>query len=338
VRTLTQRELNRALLARQGLLERSDRSLPDMLDAMGALQAQYAPSMYIGLWSRLADFPRDALTRALERREVIQATLMRTTIHLCSRADYWPLLIPIREARRGWWLRTRKQLTEADMEDAAKTLRAALADGPLKRKQIDELVGKERAPGVGLWVDMVRVPPSGTWERRRADLYGLAADWVPEPRISRDDALDHLVTRYLTGFGPAAAPDIANWAGLTAKDVEPALGRLPLKRFSAEDGTELLDLPDAPLPDPDTPAPVRMLPTWDAVLLAHARRTGILPEEHRPRVFHTKMPQSVGTFLVDGRVAGAWRPDGTLEPFEALTKTQRRLVERELGRLMEFCA
>jgi hypothetical protein len=336
-RTLTQLELNRALLARQGLLERRECSIPDMLDAMGTLQAQYAPSMYIGLWSRIAGFERAALTEALNARTVIQATLMRVTIHLCSRADYWPLLQPIRGARRALWLRARKGVTDADMDAAAQTLRAALENGPLKRKEIEALVGKELAPGVGLWLDLVRVPPSGTWERRRADLYGLAEDWVPPPAIDPDAALDHLVTRYLTGFGPAAKAEIANWAGLTLKAVEPALKRLRLNRFSAEDGTELLDLPGLPLADAATPAPVRFLPTWDAVLLAHARRALILPEEHRPRIFNTKMPQSIGTFLVDGAVAGAWRPDGTVEPFRELTAKERRAVEAEGRRLVEFC-
>jgi hypothetical protein len=338
-RTLTTRELNRALLARQGLLERQDASIPEMLDAMGALQAQYAPSMYIGLWSRIADFERDTLTEALNQREVVQATMMRVTIHLCSRADFWPLLEPIREARRTLWLRARKQLTDADMAEGASALRARLEDGgPLKRKAIDELVGKDLAPGVGLWVDLVRVPPSGTWERRRADLYGLADTWIERPPVDPDVALDQLVTRYLTGFGPAAKAEIANWAGLAPKDVEPALNRLTLRRFAAEDGTELLDLDDLPLPGADTPAPVRFLPTWDAVLLAHARRALILPEEHRPKVFHTKMPQSIGTFLVDGQVAGTWRPDGTIDTFASLTKSARRQVEAEGRRLIAFCA
>jgi hypothetical protein len=335
VRTLTQRDLNRALLARQGLLERRETTIPQMLDAMGTLQAQYAPSMYIGLWSRLAGFERAALTEALNQRAVVQGTMMRITIHLCSRGDYWPLLEPIRDARRALWLRTRKQLTDAEMTDAAERLRGALHDGPLRRKAIDELVGKEIAPGVGLWLDMVRVPPSGTWERRRADLYGLAEDWLPRPSTP-DDPLTHLVTRYLTGFGPAAKADIANWAGLTPKDVEPALGGLVT--YEAEDGTTLYDLPDQPLPEPDTPAPVRFLPTWDAILLVHARRALVLPEAHRPRIFHTKMPQSIGTFLVDGQVKGAWRPDGTIEPFEDLTKSQRTAVDAEARRLMAFCA
>ena len=129
-RTLSARELNRALLARQGLLERRELALPRALDAMGALQAQYAPSMYIGLWSRVAGFERDALTRALERREVVQATLMRSTIHLVSRADYWPLAVAIREPRRAWWRRVTKQ---GSLEEQARTLRAALRDGPMKR-------------------------------------------------------------------------------------------------------------------------------------------------------------------------------------------------------------
>ena len=245
-RTLTARELNRALLARQGLLERRERSIPAALDAMGALQAQYAPSMYIGLWSRLAGFERDALTRALEERVVVQATLLRSTIHLVSRADFWPLAVAIRDARRVWWLRATKR---DELSQAAETLRAALREGPMKRKAIEELIGKEAFHGIGLWVDMVRVPPSGTWERRRADLFGLAADWIGPPEISDEDALDHLVTRYLTGFGPASKAEIANWGGLANRDVEPVLERLELRRFAAEDGAELFDLPGQPLPD-----------------------------------------------------------------------------------------
>jgi hypothetical protein len=125
---------------------------------------------------------------------------------------------------------------------------------------------------------MVRVPPSGTWERRRADLYGLAEAWVERPDITKPQALEHLARRYLGAFGPATAADVANWAGLKPAALAAALKRLELRRFHAEDGAELLDLPRAPLPAADTPAPVRFLPTWDATLLVHARRTGILPE------------------------------------------------------------
>jgi hypothetical protein len=344
-RALSQRELNRALLARQMLLERVSTPLPRVLERMGGLQAQYAPSMYVGLWTRMEGFEREALTRALERRSVVQATLMRITIHLVSRADFWPLALATREARRRAWVRSRRQAgaDAAAMEEAARLVEERLADGPLPRKEMDALVGKERSPGVGLWVDMVRVPPSGTWKRRRADLYGLAADWLGEPPagVTGGDALDLIVRRYLGGFGPAARADIADWAGLQVGEIAPALERLKLRRFRGPGGEELLDLPRAPLPDPDTPAPVRFLPTWDATLLAHARRTGILPEEHRPKLFHVHNPRSESPFLVDGAVAGTWRfRDGAieLEPFGRLDAAAKRELRAEADRLAAFHA
>jgi hypothetical protein len=336
-RTLTQRELNRALLARQLLLERARLSLPRALERMGGLQAQYAPSMYIGLCSRVEGFERDALTRALERRSVVQGTLLRSTIHLVSRADYWPFAVAAKEARRMWWLRARPEpFTDREMRAAARKVRAALGDGALRRAELDDLVGKARAQGVGLWVDMVRAPPSGTWERRRADLYAAAEGWLGPPDVDPDDALDHLVRRYLAAFGPASRDDVASFTGMRIGDVAPALERLTLRRFRSEDGEELLDLPRAPLPDPETPAPVRLLPTWDATLLVHARRTGILPEEHRPRIFNVRSPQSSPTFLVDGAVAGTWRYDDgriALEPFERLDRATMRALREEADRM-----
>jgi hypothetical protein len=195
--------------------------------------------------------------------------------------------------------------------------------------------------GVGMWLDLVRVPPSGTWERRRADIYAAAEDWLGPPDVSPEDGMELLVRRYLAGFGPATRNEIADWAGLPVGALAPALDRLRLRRFRAEDGAELLDLPRAPLPDPETPAPVRFLPTWDATLLVHARRTGILPEEHRPRVFSTKTPQSVPTFLVDGEVAGTWRHDRgrvRLEPFGRLDRATRAELDEEAERLAAFHA
>ena len=242
---LSQRRLNRAVLARQGLLERRALDLPAALDAMGGLQAQYAPSMYIGLWSRVKDLRRDAVTEALNEREIIQATLMRFTIHLVSAADYWPLALAIRDARRALWERVTKH---APLDEPAAKLREALKDGPLRRKEIEAVIGKDAMQGIGAWVDLVRVPPQGTWEKRRADNFGLAEDWLPQPAVK--DPLRHLVARYLTGFGPAAQGDIANWAGMTNKDVAPALEGLDT--HEAEDGTTLYDLPGLPLPDEDT--------------------------------------------------------------------------------------
>jgi hypothetical protein len=334
MRTLTQRELNRALLARQLLLERGRMPLPKALERICGIQAQYAPSMYVGLWSRMAGFERGVLDRALERRSVIQATLMRHTIHLVSRADYWPLAIAVREARRASWLRAvRDAPSPQAMAGAARRVRSAM-NGTLSRKQIEELVGKPRFNGIGAWIDLVRVPPSGTWERRRADLYAAAEDWIGPPDDTGDPA-EHLVRRYLVGFGPASRKDVASFTGLPLSEVTAVLDRLELRRF----GGDLYDLPHAPLPDPGTPAPPRFLPTWDATLLVHARRTGILPEEHRPKIFGIKTPHSFPTFLVDGQVAGTWRFEKgriDLTPFGRLDAADRRALNEEADRLAEF--
>jgi hypothetical protein len=339
-RTLAQRELNRALLARQLLLERVRLPIPRALERIGGLQAQYAPAMYIGLWTRLDGFERDALTRALERRSVIQATLMRATIHLVSRRDYWPFAVGIREPRRRWWERVHPDRPR-DMASAAKRLRRFLADRPRRRKEIEEFLGRERAFGVGAYLDLVRVPPSGTWEQRRADLYATAEDWVGPEDVEVEEARELVVRRYLAAFGPAPKTDIADWAGIPVGELAASLERLELRRFRDDAGKQLLDLPRAPLPATDVPAPPRFLPVWDATLLVHARRTQILPEEYRPLVFNVKTPNSVNTFLVDGQVAGTWRHEGgrvKLEPFEGVPRKWRRALDDEAGRLAEFHA
>ncbi|MDQ3874789.1 MAG: winged helix DNA-binding domain-containing protein [Actinomycetota bacterium] len=337
---LTQRELNRALLARQLLLERARLSLPRALERMGGVQAQYAPSMYIGLWSRIDGLERDRLTRALERRTVVQGTLMRGTIHLVAARDYWPFALAIRRARREWWVKTHRNDPSAkELEETAARLRNYLRGGPRRQKEIVSFLGgldSRRWNGVGLFVDLVRVPPSGTWEQRRADLYAVAEDWLGAADGTPDEGIEHLVRRYLGAFGPAARDDISNWAGLPVSELAPALARVRLRRFRSERGDELLDLPRAPLPASDTPAPVRFLPTWDATLLVHARRTGILPEKYRPLVFNTRTPHSVSTFLVDGEVAGTWRYERgrvVLQPFAPLASAARRELEQEGERL-----
>ena len=335
---LSQRDLNRALLARQLLLERRRLSLPKALERIGGIQAQYAPSMYIGLWSRLDGFERAALNRALERRTVVQGTLMRLTIHLVSARDWWPFTVATRDARRRTWERYPGHADARAAAAAARKLRRRIAGGPMQRKEIEAAIdlGKGGIYGVGCWLDMVRVPPSGTWERRRADVFAAAEDWLGPERIELGDARDHAVASYLRGFGPAPKKDVADYLGLRARDVEGSLGRLDLRRFQDEAGVELLDMPRAPLPDPDTPAPPRFLPTWDATLLAHARRTGILPEQYRKRVFSTKTPQSVATFTVDGAVAGTWREEKgriRLSPFHRLDAAVRRELDEEGERL-----
>ncbi len=335
-RVLTQRELNRAVLSRQLLLERRKLPLPRALERVGGIQAQYAPSMYIGLWSRLQGFERDALTRALERRSVVQATLMRVTIHLVSAADYWPLTAGVREARRERWLRARPELSPAELRDAAAKARRKLAAGPLARAQLIESMDARTFNGIGMWLDLVRVPPGGTWEHRRADVYAAAEDWLGAGSATPAEGLELLITRYLQGFGPGAPADIANWAGLPPATVNDAVEGMELRRFRDERGGALVDLPRLPLPDAGTPAPPRFLPTWDATLLVHCRRTLILPEEHRPKVFHTRTPQSTPTFTVDGAVAGRWRHEGgrvSLDPFGRIAKRERAQLDAEAERL-----
>jgi Winged helix DNA-binding domain len=335
-RTLGQRDLNRALLARQLLLERARLPLPRVLERIGGIQNQYAPNGYIRLFSCVEGFRRDDLTRALERRTVVQASLMRATIHLVSKRDYWPFALAIRAPHREWVLRVRKpRPDERELERTARELRAALADGPRRYDELNEIT-EGRWHDAGPWLELVRVPPSGTWDQRRAHLFGTAESWVGSETGAIEDALDHLVRRYLGAFGPARPDDIAKWAGIGGRDLAPALERLRLRRFRDSEGKELLDVPRAPLPDPDTPAPVRFLPTWDAILLVHARRSGVLPEEYRSLVFNVKTPHSVGTFLVDGEVAGTWRFDRDrvrTEPFARLDRAAAREVADEGERL-----
>jgi hypothetical protein len=345
-RVLSTRELNRAVLARQLLLERASLTPEQAVEQVAGLQTQYAPSGYIGLWSRLAEFRRDALTEALLAGRVVQAWAMRCTIHMVSPADYWPFTEAVREARREWWRRAHRAVGPVDMPAIAAEVRSHLADGPLKQAEIQKRLAaaghpRQVWPGVQLWVDLVRVPPAGTWDTPRAHVYGLAEHTVPVPEPAPDEerATEFLVARYLRGFGPASPADIASFCGWSITATRAVLARMQLCRYRTEAGGELVDVPEAPLPPADTPAPVRFLGQWDANLLVHARRAQILPEEHRPRVFARNIPQSVPTFLVDGQVAGTWRYiDGEVrcEPFQPLARDVARDVEAEAARLATF--
>ena len=348
-RVLTTADLNRALLARQLLLERSKLPLTRALERVGGIQAQYAPSSYIALWSRLERFALSDLNRALERRRAVQGTLLRSTIHLVSASDYWPFAVGSRSGRRDSWLRfEKKRLGPVDMDERAALVRSALAGRVLHRDKLLELLRQHDPTGgtlawnaLSAWIDLVRAPPSGTWERRRADLYALAEDWLGPPDVTHELSVELLLRRYLGGFGPARLADVASWAGLPVGELQPVAERVRLRRFRDEEGRELLDLARAPLPGGEAPAPVRFLPTWDATLLAHARRTQILPERFRSLVFDTKTPHSTPTFLVDGAVAGTWDVERsrkeatiTLEPFERLPAGARRELREEAERLV----
>ena len=324
---LSTRRLNRALLDRQLLLGRARISIGNALERVGGLQAQYAPSPYVRLWSMLEGFERDDLTRALERRRAVQGTLMRSTIHLVSPRDYWSFPAGVGPSRRAWWLKTWGRHEPAGNVDfVAGELEAALAGRTWRRAEIDALLpATSRTSWTGTWIPLVRVPPSGTWERRRADLFRLAAEWIAPEEVSEEAGLEHLLRRYLAGFGPARPAEAADWAGVPRAKVEAAAERLRLRRFDDEDGRPLLDFAAPASSGRGRPRAPRFLGTWDAALLVHARRAAVLPERFRSLVFSTKQPQSVATFLVDGAVAGRWHVERAKEtatlrlaPFEPL--------------------
>lgn len=214
------------------------------------------------------------------------------------------MAIAIRRSRREWLDRvTRQQRGDIDLSAVAETVRDILGDGPLKAREITRQVVERGFPAqaagwYGVWVDIARVPPSGTWERRANDLYGLADQWLPpaetnpEGLPTEEEGIRFLLQRYPAGFGPVRSADFADWAGIPMSRALPIAATVDLRRFRDEAGRELIDLPAAPLPAADTPAPVRFLPPFDPTLLVNCRRTQILPEEYRPRIFNTQTPWS----------------------------------------------
>ena len=236
-RVLSERELGRALLERQSLLDRRRVSLPAAVERMGGVQAQYAPSIYIGLWSRVDGVERRQVTRALERKALVQATLLRNTIHVVSPADYWQFAEATRDSRRALWLqgRAKRGPKRAQVEAAARRMRPRLEEGPADRKELMPLAGGDAAlfNGATLWLDVVRVPPAGTWEHRRADIYALAERWLDRGRPEHPRR--HLVERYLGAFGPAAVADIASWSGIPPAELKPVLEKMELRRFRGEE-------------------------------------------------------------------------------------------------------
>ena len=347
-RVLTERELNRALLARQLLLRRRRLPVVRAVERVGALQAQWPPSPYLALSSRLDGFDKAALMRAVERRRLVKATLMRATLHLVSAADYLAYGGLIRGAR------TRSLLTRASRDGIVEQVEALapralelVSSQPRSRPELLDLLGlpKLRPDDPRPWVfwhlltaraALVHSPEGSVWRKTTGGTkFVPAATWLGGDGGGGEEAAVQLVRRYLAAFGPAARKDVVNFTGLPLPEVDAILDRLELRRF--EGG--LVDLPRAPLPDPDTPAPPRFLPTWDATLLVHARRTGVLPEEHRPKIFGIKTPQSFPTFLLDGRVAGTWRYEGgkiRLAPFGRLDAADRRALKEEADRLADL--
>jgi hypothetical protein len=349
-RVLSERDLNRATLARQLLLRRQRVSVPRALDRIGGLQAQKVTSPYLALLARLDGFTPATLTRALEQRRVVKATLMRGTLHLVSAEDYLALAPALQPTLEVLW---RRYAPDADRGDYERLVRATLEfaseprTGPELRDFVAGLVGAEPTAAENVWwrirtnAPLLRLPPDGVWGGGPRVWIGTAESWLGRaPAADPPSATDLLVRRYLAAFGPARLADLCRWSGLQAAPVRAALARLDpkLRRFRDEQGRELLDLRRAPIPAADTPAPPRLLAMWDSTLLAYDERTRVLPEEFR-KVVIDKRGDVAQTILVDGRVAGIWYVDGRrvrLEPFAPLPKTSRRELEAEAGRVEAF--
>jgi len=339
MRTLSLRELNRATLARQLLLERRRLPIPRALERVAGLQAQWAPAPHVGLWTRVAGFRRDALERALLRGQVVRAVLMRGTIHLVSRGDYGLFGAAVGAPP---WLRPEARELAETLHDAIR----AFGETPRTRSEIAEFLAREhgldRALSDALWYGLrtrarlVHAPESGFWRGNGVPRYvALPAEPV-EPSAARAE----LVRRYLLAFGPATRSDIAEWSGLRVRELGAVLDALePLARFRDERDRELLDLPRAPRPAADTPTPVRFMPRFDNLVLAHKDRTRIIADEHRGAVIDGGWVKA--TFLVDGFVAGTWeieRGRVRVEPFAPIPRTAKRTVADEAARLEAWLA
>ena len=337
-RVLTLRELNRALLERQMLLKRKRLGVQEAVERLCALQAQYSLSPYIALWSRLTGFQRDELTRALEEREVVKSTLFRITLHITSARDY-----PYFAAA---FLPAAQEMTaRVTPEQTAKLSRKvhAASKKPLTHEQLEALAAEEMG---GRWrtrilAPLLHLPPSGTWRFwGTPTLLGMKT-WLGVDLPNREEGAKRIVERHLAAFGPATQQDLLRFAGVRVGDLRPGLEQLDLRAFRDERGRKLLDLPRAPLPDAETPAPIRFLPKWDSSILAYAppERTRILPEKFRSTVIR-KNGDVLPTVLVDGFVAATWNIDRKrgleIAPLRRLTKAERAEIDEEGARLVEF--
>ena len=286
-----------------------------------------------GLWSRMAGLERARVTTALERRPIVQGTMMRATIHVVSASDYWPLMIATREARRQWFLRVyRGPYGEADFTAANETVRDLLTSGP---KPAADSRGRGRPGPVELGRHLPRHGPgAAVGDLGPAAGRPLRVGRGLDPTDRDNDGGRHrVVDQPLSGWFWSGRRDRHRYLGGVAygsdRPGSRADGSPPLQ---AEDGKVLLDLKRVPLPDAEVTAPVRFLPVWDAILLVHARRKAVIAEEHRPIIFNTKTPQSMPTFMVDGSVAGTWRYEGGRVKLEPVRADPEKVETRVGGR------
>jgi hypothetical protein len=357
VDVLTTRALGRATLARQLLLERADRPVPDTLEHLLGLQAQAPNAPYVGLWSRLAGFEAPALAKEIAERRAVRIPVMRNTIHLVTAGDarlLYPLTTPVLVrtfASSGF----ARNLAGLDLDPVLAAGRALLDESPRTGPELAALLQQSwphhdatsLSYAVRFLLPVVQVPPRGIWGESGPATWALAETWLDAP-LHADPEPDPVVLRYLAAFGPATVADVQAWCGLTRLRAVVDRLRDRLRVFRDEAGRELFDLPDAPRPDPDIPAPPRFLPEYDNVLLSHADRARVIPDNRRP-----PLPPgnggTTGTVLVDGLMRGTWkitRSAGgtggaatlTVEPYDRLSAPDRAAVAEEGARLLGFAA
>jgi len=353
---LTLRELNRAMLARQMLLERQRLDVVSAIERLAALQAQWSPSPYIALWSRLEGFERAALWSAIERKHtVIRARLMRGTLHLVSARDFYAYAAATQDLQRGAW--NRLQIGRGVDPKVVARLAVARAKTPRAKEDvlahITKTVGKLGGPFdwlvwrfVSAHADLVSAPPGGHWEYGGTDApYVAARHWIKGgARPTEDAAIERLIRRCLAAFGPVSLADIGKFGGQVPARIRPVLARIAptLATFTDEQKRVLYDLPGSPRPDADTAAPVRFLPRYDELLIAYQHRDRVMPERYRAKIY-SKNAIVEAVLLVDGMGAGTWgyerlRGEAILriEPFAKLSTRDRAAALDEGERLIRF--
>jgi hypothetical protein len=344
---LGRRALNRAALERQWLLRRRSTTAIEAVEHLVGLQAQLPNPPYVGLWSRLTDFGHEELTRLLYDRTLVRSSVLRGTQHLVSAADFrWlrPLMQPALD--RGRQAAFGRRTAGLDLAELADVSRSLLAGQALTRTELRERLA-ERWPdhdsnalawSVQALVPLVHTPPNGTWGRGGATPFILAEEWLGEP-LTGDPSVEELIRRYLTAFGPATVKDMQRWSGLTR--LRAVVSAMRLRTFRDEAGRELFDVPDGPLPDPDTPAPVRFVPEFDNLMVAYDDRSRLIDDDCRKRVFYANA-MVAATVLVDGFVRGVWsveRPATLqIELFSPLSGSERSAVVEEGEALLTFAA
>jgi len=338
-RVLTLRELNRATLARQLLLERKRMSPKAVVERLVGMQAQWPSAPYVGIWTRTTTFRREALERELVRGTIVKATAMRQTLHLVTLPDYALIRAAMSEMNFPWMTPLAGRLAPA--------VRRLAESGPVTSAEaIALLESKHKLDGISArraWraararAHLVHHHETALWRSRPEGRFVAIGE--PEAHVPLE-ARAELIRRYLAAFGPASVRDLVQWSMMHVPELKASLALLEVRSFRDESGRELFDVPRGPLPDPDTPAPVRFLPKWDNVLLAFNDRTRVLPEPYRRKVIGQN-GDVAQTFLVDGFVAGMWRVDKgrvKLEPLARLTRTAQRELKDEAARLEAFLA